>query len=233
MKIESERLTLAGLAALPLLGCNEEPDCSDELASIELPGELPDNGSNPTLLEARWLSSDVLELQFSEPLEALDPLDPIAPARFRVMGWNINTQSYYYSDDCSIYTAYYPIRQGNNYPAELWQAPEDAAVLRLRMNAPVTCATPDDPLTGLLLFYTNDPLTTGNASVRDVEGNQLPDIGPSWALSSMVSCAANYAQGGMQGYYYYYGPYCSGLTNTFSGSFPVLPSILAIPCPGT
>lgn len=228
---DSNRLAFAGLATLPLLGCNEDPDCSAELEAVELPGELPDNGGNPTLMEGRWLSDTVLELQFSAPLEGLSPIDPVDPARFRVMTWSVTTtsSSYYYgNDDCTLYTRYAPIRQ----IAELWQAPEDAAVLRLRMSNPVTCATPDDPLSGLALFYTNDPLSTGNASIRDQEGNQLPDIGPGWALTAMVDCAANYSQPPSSGYYYY-GPYCSGLSNTFNGAFPTLTSLLRIPCPET
>jgi hypothetical protein len=224
---ESDRLALVGLT-IPLLGCpNDRPDCSEELAAVELPGDLPNNGSNPTLLEARWLSDTVLELQFSEPLEALSPIDPVAAARFRVMGWNVTTSlsSYYYSNDCTLYTRYYPIRQ----IAEFWQAPEDAAVLRLRMSNPVACATPDDPNSGLTLFYTNDSLDIGNTSIRDADGNQLPDIGPSWALTAMNDCASNYSQPSSG--YYYYGPYCPGLGNYFTGTFPVLSSMLQIPCP--
>jgi hypothetical protein len=226
---ESDRLALAGLATIPLLGCPEERDCSPQLEGVELPGELPDNGSNPTLLETRWLSDSVLELQFSEPLEALSPLAPIDPARFRVINWSVSNDpgNYYYNAACVLYTSYSPVRQ----IAELWQAPEDAAVLRLRMSNPVACATPDDPNTGLALFYTNDSLVTGNASIRDVDGNQLPDIGPSWALNSMVDCAVNYSQPPSSGYYYYYGPYCAGLSDTVTGTFPVLTSMLQIPCP--
>jgi hypothetical protein len=225
---EPHQLALAGFATVPLLGCPSDPDCSAELDAVELPGDLPDNGGNPTLLEARWLSDSVLELQFSEPLEALSPIDPVAAARFRVMGWNVTTtsNSYYYSnDDCTLYTRYYPIRQ----IAEFWQAPEDPAVLRLRMTTPVACATPDDPLSGLTLFYTNDSLSVGNASIRDAEGNQLPDIGPSWAITAMDGCAGNYSQPSSG--YYYYGPYCPGLNDSVTGAFPVLASMLKIPCP--
>ncbi|MFV8752165.1 hypothetical protein ACNOYE_16580 [Nannocystaceae bacterium ST9] len=236
---EPDRLAFLSLAALPLLGCEpDEPDCRDELDAVELPGELPDNGGNPTLLEARWLATDVLELQFSEPLEALSPVDPISTTRFKVMGWNVSTTVYggYGNDDCTIYTRYYPIRQTTGATvSDLWQAPEDAAVLRLRMSAPVSCATPDDPLTGLALFYVNDPLdlgggVTSSASVRDTAGNQLPDIGPAWAITTMRDCAVYYLSSPGY-YYYYYNQGCNGLRSTVTGSFPVLSSMLSIPCP--
>jgi hypothetical protein len=229
---ETERLALAGFATLPMLGCpGNTPDCGPALEAVELPGTLPDNGDNPTLLEARWLSDTVLELQFSGPLETLSPIDPIDPARFRVMGWNITTNpsGYYYgyNDDCTIYTQYYPIRQ----ISEFWQSPEDASVLRIRMSNPVACATPDDPNSGLTLFYTNDPFsfTTDNNTIRDADGDQLPDIGAGWALVAMKDCAQNYSQPSSG--YYYYGPYCYGLRNTVTGSFPTLATMLQIPCP--
>ena len=237
----SNRLALAGVAALPMLGCKPDAqDCSAEFDAVELPPGLPDNGSNPTLLEARWIANDVLELQFSEALEPLTPIDPIDTGRFRVMGWNISTDgsspyTYYgygnSNDDCTLYTRYYPVRQtSRSVIDDLWQAPEDAAILRIHMSAAVSCTTPDNPLTGLMLVYTNDPLDVGNASVRDLDGNQLPDIGPAWAISAMDACASYYSNP-PSGYYYYYTGTCSGLRATVTGTFPILSSLFEIPCP--
>ncbi len=245
---ESKRFALTAAAGLaPLTGCptDDTPDCSAELDAVELPDALPDNGGNPTLLDARWLSTTVLELQFSEPLEALTPLDPVPTARFRVMGWNLSTDTYNPygynygngNNDCTIYTRYYPVRQTNTaVVVELWQAPEDAAVVRLRMGSPISCTTPDDPHSGLSLFYTNDTLDFGAnggldmTSLRDVEGNPLPDIGPAWALTAMVGCASSYATPPTGTGYYYY-QYCNGLRSTVTGSFPVMTSMVQIPCP--
>lgn len=236
---DTSRLALVG-ALVPLTACAspEEPDCQEAIDAVELPGPPPDNGESPTLIEARWLADDTLELQFSEPLAT--PTEPLAPYRFRVMGWNITTDTYYgyYSyggenDDCTIYTRYYPMRQGGNFPTDLWQAPEDPAILRLRMNGPVACGLPNaSRRTGLALFHTNDPFEGLDApAFEDLDGNLLPDIGPSWAITAMAGCAGSYAQGGSQGYYSYYGPNCYGLTRTVTGSFPMLSSLLEIPCP--
>lgn len=231
----SSRLALVG-ALVPLTGCPdpEGPDCSGELAAVELPDPLEPSDDFPSLVEARWLTSDTLELQFSEPLAT--PGAKLAPHRFRVMGWNLTTTLYSYyggsNDDCTIYTRYFPMRQGGNFPSDLWQAPEDAAVLRLRMNAPVACTTQNGTRTGLALFYTNDPFAGEDApALEDLEGNMLADIGPSWAITAMTDCAPSYAQGGSQGYYYYYGPSCYGLNRNVAGTFPLLPEMLEIPCP--
>jgi hypothetical protein len=229
------RLALVG-ALVPLAGCPdpEPPDCSGEIAAAELPDPPTPSADFPTLVETRWLSADTLELQFSEPLAT--PSEPLAPHRFRVMGWNLTTNIYTYyggsNDDCTLYTQYFPMRQGGNFPADLWQAPEDASVLRLRMNAPVTCTTQSGRRSGLALFYTNDPFANQVApAFEDLDGNMVADIGPSWAITALGDCSESYANGGSQGYYYYYGPNCSQLVRNATGSFPLLDELAEIPCP--
>lgn len=229
----SSRLALVA-ALVPLSACPDpDLDCSSEVAGVELPGPPAQIGDSPVIVEARWLASDTLELQFSEPLAS--PSEPLAPHRFRVMGWNVDTDLYGYGPDtrdCALYTQYFPIRQGGNFPADLWQAPEDPAILRLRMNAPVTCTPPNGGRTGLALFYTNDPFPDQVApAFEDLDGNLVADIGPLWAISAMDDCALAYANGGSQGYYYYYSPSCYGLSRNATGGFAQLDEMLEIPCP--
>ncbi len=222
-----ERLVL-GLAGLALVsGCNEPETCDDEIAATERPTwpEPPDPVGPPAVTSARWLDDEVLELQFSEALEALSGGQAaINPLRFRVLATSLRADAYY---DCSLSTSYYVPRQGYSaiYPIQLWQAPEDAAILRLRMNQSITCgAGPGD---GLMLVYTNNPVADVSASVvRDVDGDPLPDLGPMWAISGLDDCFMNYSSS-----YYYYSGFCGALSRFASGVFPSLDSLADIPCP--
>lgn len=216
------------ISTLGLVACESDP--CDGLRTFDAPPEPnPTTTSPPMVIDGEWIGAGVLELSFSEPLASGTPPDP---SRFAVLGWSATVGangSYYYgggsSDSCYVQTRYGGLGQGyysRASVADVWIAPEDPSLLRLRMSsAGATCRSVNDIVAqGVMLVYTNEPTIAG-AQLLDADGDPVPDLGPSWAVSAWDGCSNSY------GYYY-----CGyALNNTATGHLPALSSLAEIPCP--
>jgi hypothetical protein len=167
----------------------------------------------------------VLELSFSKPLIQNAAPDP---ARFAVLGWAAQVQSYDgYAGPavCYVRTRYSVIGQGSYYYSsstvtDVWVAPEDPKLLRLRMSTTAaTCRTiPDTLADGVMLIYTNGE---GGNLLLDADGDPVPDLGPAWAIQAFDGCS------GVSNYY----NYCNYAFNmTTTGHLPSVTSLAMIPC---
>jgi hypothetical protein len=214
-----------------LVGCEEKDPC-DGLRTFDPPPEPePSDTAPPTLLDGEWIGAGVLELSFSKPLLPGSPPDP---TRFAVVGWSAIVQPYggYYgsgsADSCQSTTRYSMIGVGYYSRAvvtDVWVAPEDPTLLRLRMsNTGADCRTINDIVgEGVMLVYANG----GDAGTQllDADGDPVPDIGPAWAIAAWEPCVGSVSYG------YYYNSCGYALNNSATGQLPAMTSMASIPCP--
>lgn len=209
------------MLGMGLSGCAEDDPC-EGLRTFDPPPEPdPSPTAPPTVIGGEWIGAGVLELSFSKPLQVGNTPDP---ARFAVLSWAAQVRSYDAyagSDVCYVRTRYSPLGlgyYGSSTVTDVWVAPEDPTLLRLRMsNVSATCRTVADTLgDGVMLAYTNGD-DYGNL-LLDAEGDPVPDLGPAWAIPASDSCSQ----------YYYY---CYGLNNTATGHLPAIAELADIPCP--
>lgn len=230
----SSKSLLLGLTGLGLTGCFNR-DCERQVVAAErppAPKPPPIDGSGPPqVIAAQWVDEGVLELQFSEPLEPPDSVDPL---RFVVLVADIDGYKNNYGE-CHVQTAYHlPPTQdsdpdfASSYPASLSLAPDDASRLRLGMNLPLRCS--DGPGAGLMLIYADDPDPhfDSDGVIQDLTGARMLDLGPAWAIEGAVraepdQCSSKHGP--------YYPDYCYMLDNDRADSFPRLDTLLPIPCP--
>jgi hypothetical protein len=217
-----KRLVVSGfglIASAGLAGC-ENADVCEGLRSFDPPPEPdPSPSAPPTVVGGEWIGAGVLELSFSKPLIEGSAPDP---ARFAVISWAAQVQpydSYAGPEICYVRTTYSAIGQGYYYQsttvADVWVAPEDPTLLRLRMSSTAAAcpAVPDTLGDGVMLVYTNGD---GGNLLLDQDGEPVPDLGPAWAIQQLEGCT---------GAYYY----CS-LNQTSTGHLPGLTSLAMIPC---
>ncbi|KIG12532.1 hypothetical protein DB30_01294 [Enhygromyxa salina] len=216
-------------AALGLGGC-ENGDACEGLRTFDAPpAPTTSDTAPPIVLEGEWIGAGVLELQFSKPLAAGNAPDP---DRFAVIGWSAQVQSYsgYQGPDtCYVRTRYAGIGQGYyqvNSVADVWIAPEDPSLLRVRMSSTAaSCrAATDIVADGVLLVYTDGPTDPVTERLLDAEGDPVPDLGPQWAVQQWEICTAN------NNYGYNYCRY--SLSTSVTGHLPALSVLAPIPCPG-
>jgi hypothetical protein len=178
----------------------------------------------PTVIAGEWIGPGILELQFSEGLRSLGPPDP---ARFAILTWMAtfyanNTRSWEpecYAND----TRYGPLYGAGYYSRprvdEVWIAPEDDAILRLRLSTPLLRCSPGgwEPLAeGVMLVYSKGE--AGGTPLLDQSGAPIPSQGPDWAVLRLDECLS------------------AGRSSCVSselvwGYLPLLGSFAAIPCP--
>jgi hypothetical protein len=213
-------ISLIGLVAgVGLVGCKKDP--CEGLHNFDPPREPePSESAPPTVLSGEWIGAGVLELSFSKPLQQGGTPDP---KRFAVVGWAAQVQDYgaYAGGDvCYVRTQYSSIGGGyyqSGSITDVWVAPEDPKLLRLRLSTvSAACRTVPDTLgDGVMLVYTNGD---GGNLFLDEAGDPVPDIGPSWAIQVLDGCVS--------GSYYY----CS-LNQTATGHLPAITTLADIPCP--
>lgn len=206
-----------------LLGC-ENKDACEGLRTFDPPPEPePSSSAPPIVIGGEWIGAGVLELSFSKPLQ--DGAAP-DPARFAVLGWAAQVQSYdaYAGPEvCYVRTQYSALGQGYYGAAaitDVWVAPEDPTVLRMRLSTTsAACRTVPDTLgEGVMLVYTNGD-QAGNL-LLDADGEPVPDLGPAWAITALEGCSSSYYN------------YCSyALNQTSTGHLPSVTSLADIPCP--
>lgn len=216
--------SLIGLVA-GLAGC-ENDDACEGLRTFDPPPEPdPSPSAPPTVIGGEWIGAGVLELSFSKPLTHSAAPDP---ARFAVLGWAAQVQPYgaYAGPDvCYVRTRYSAIGQSYSYYygaatiTDVWVAPEDPTVLRLRMSSTsATCRTVPDTLgDGVMLVYTTGE---GGNLLLDADGEPVPDLGPAWAIQAFDGCS-NSPYGNCSYY----------LNQTSTGHLPSVTSLAEIPCP--
>lgn len=212
--------------ALGLGGCQNQDPC-EGLRTFDPPPEPQSSATAPpTVLDGEWIGAGVLELQFSKPL---DPGTPPDPTRLGVLGWAAQVQDYNYGSpgSCYVRTRYGGLGLGyyqSSSVADVWVAPEDPSILRLRMsNASADCRTvPDTVAEGVMLVYVDGGPSDINR-LFDAEGDPVPDIGPAWAIPQLENCV------GGTTYYYYYNP--CGFYQTATGHLPSITTLADIPCP--
>lgn len=219
--VASATTSLLGLVA-GLAGC-ENPDVCEGLRTFDPPPEPdPSSSAPPTVIAGEWIGAGVLELSFSQPLTPGAAPDP---ARFAVLSWAAQVQPYnaYAGPDvCYVRTQYSALGLGYYSTAtitDVWVAPEDATLLRLRLsNTAATCrSVPDTFGNGVMLVYTNGE---GGNLLLDADGDPVPDLGPAWAVQQLDSCSTSS-----------YG-YCGYSLNQLStGHLPSVNSLADIPCP--
>jgi hypothetical protein len=216
----SKKNAVVGLV-VGLVGC-EGKDVCEGLRNFDPPPEPePSPTAPPIVLDGEWIGAGVLELTFSKPLQEGNAPDP---SRFAVLNWTAQVteyNSYAGSDVCYERTQYALVGvgyYGNASVTDVWIAPDDASVLRLRLsNTAAACRTVPDTLgEGVMLVYTNSE--NGGNLLMDAEGDPVPDLGPAWAIQALDGCV---------GTYYYY----CGLRQTYTGHLPSVTSLADIPCP--
>jgi hypothetical protein len=211
----------AGLVGLA--GC-ENPDACVGLRTFDPPPEpSPSSTALPTVIAGEWIGAGVLEVTFSKPLLSSAAPDP---ARFAVLGWAAQVQPYdaYAGPEvCYVRTRYSEIGGSGYYYSynsasvvDVWVAPEDPTLLRLRLsNVAAACRTiPDTLADGVMLVYTNGE---GGTLLLDEAGDPVPDLGPAWAIQQSDACVGSY--------------YCGSLNQTSTGHLPSVTSLAMIPCP--
>lgn len=233
MRRPSSNPLLLGVAGLGLTGCFDS-DCDKEIAAIPRPSAPDfsniDTSGPPQIVAAEWIDARVLRLQFSEPIEPPESVDPL---RFLVFSADIRAHQYY--DDCTIYTRYHmPPAVGADpdeasFPQSLSLDPDDASLLLLSMDRPLRCM--DGPGAGLMLVYTNNASQALNGVIRDVALTPMKDLGPSWAVeavyyASPTDCSVTYEFGSDDSVW----P-CFQFDAKHPGSFPDVDHLLPIPCP--
>jgi len=220
-------LTTLGAAA-----CTNDDVCEGRRSFEPPPAPEPSPTAPPEVLAGEWIGSGVLELSFSKPLMSSAAPDP---SRFALMSWSALASSYYGysgSDACRQQTqysqfggpSYYYYYQQNAGVADVWIAPEDASILRLRISsAGTTCPTPNGLIeAGLMLVYTNgDDPSVERPRLLDENGDPVPALGPSWAVSAWDNCA-------LQPYSYSCG---FALNAVYQGHLPLTDTLAPIPCP--
>lgn len=236
-----EQPVLASLGvslALGLVACTNSDACAGEQFEAP-PAPDPSPGTPPIVLAGEWLTDGVLELSFSEPLSPSVAPDP---RRFALISWSARVSEYgYYYDygitagsnaSCYQRTSYgWFGRAGYFYGyqvaiADVWIAPEDSSVLRIRLtNTGAQCPNSFGNLEeGLMLAYTGRE-AEGLARLEDADGDPVPSLGPSWALTgggynNWQDCILQ--SGGYCGY---------RLSATYQGHLPLVDSLAPIPCP--
>jgi len=205
------------LGVLSVLGV--APACQAEECSGSFDGPpAPDpSASVPVVLDGEWIGAGVLELRFSAALSTVESPDP---NRFAIVGWSAELAAY---RDCDPVTSYRVIGVGyyGTRVAEVWIAPEDDSILRLRLtNVAARCSIPTNPTgavaSGVMLVYT-DGAQAGPA-LLDGDGDPLSSIGPGWALDRLGSCSSDYC-------------YTSFNRYGAAGHLSALDSLAPIPCP--
>jgi hypothetical protein len=215
-------LGLGGLGTLGIWGC--QSDACEGLRELDLPPEPEASATAPPqVLDGEWIGAGILELQFSKPLSPGTAPDP---ARFAVVGWAVQASDY--SSGCSITTRYSGIGVGYygfSPVADVWVAPEDPTLLRLRMsNLGADCRTINDAFgEGVTLVYADGG--SAGEPLRDANGDLVPDIGPAWAIGPWEGCI------GSGGGYYYYAPCGYSLNSSTTGQLPGFSRLAQIPCP--
>jgi hypothetical protein len=209
------------VATVGLAGC-ENADACEGLRTFDPPPEPdPSPSAPPTVIGGEWIGAGVLELSFSKPLAPSAVPDP---ARFAVLGWaaQVDTyEAYAGPDTCYVRTRYSTIGSGGYYygsasVVDVWVAPEDPTLLRMRMsNVAATCRPVTGTLgEGVMLVYTNGE---GGNLLLDADGEPVPDLGPAWAIQQLDGCGSYY--------------YCGSLNQTSTGHLPAVTSLAMIPCP--
>ncbi|PRQ06349.1 hypothetical protein [Enhygromyxa salina] len=210
-------------AALGLGGCEARDSC-EGLRTFDSPPEpTASDTAPPTVLDGDWIGAGVLELQFSKPLSVGAAPDP---TRFALLGWGAQVQSY--GSSCYVQTRYSALAVGyyRSSVADVWVAPEDPSLLRLRMsNTAAACRTVADIVAeGVLLVYADAQFEGAGPKLLDAEGDAVPDLGPQWAIPRWESCIDDDG--------YYGGYYCGyALNQTAVGHLPALNVLAPIPCP--
>jgi hypothetical protein len=220
--VVTDCLGVIGVAA-GLAGC-ENADVCEGLRTFDPPPEPdPSSSAPPAVIGGEWIGAGVLELSFSKPLMPSAAPDP---ARFAVLGWATEVQPYYgYAgpEGCQMRTSYTVIGGGSYYfvattVADLWVAPEDPTLLRLRMSSTAaTCRSVPDTLgDGVMLVYSNGE---GGNLLLDADGDPVPDLGPAWAIQAFDGCSSGYYN-------------CTYALNQYqTGHLSSVNSFAAIPCP--
>jgi hypothetical protein len=223
--VVTDCLGLIGIVA-GLTGC-ENADACEGLRTFDPPPEPdPSSSAPPTVIAGEWIGAGVLELSFSKPLMPSAAPDP---ARFAVLGWAAQVQPYnaYAGPDvCYVRTRYSVIGGQYSYyyssattVTDVWVAPEDPTLLRLRMSSTAAAcrSVPDTLGDGVMLVYSNGE---GGNLLLDADGDPVPDLGPAWAIQAFDGCSSTYYS------------YCSyALNQTYTGHLPSVNSLADIPCP--
>ena len=206
------------LGALAGAGCNDDP-CAGQRGFEPPPEPAPGPAAPPEVLAGEWIGAGVLELQFSAELGSFGTLDP---SRFALLSWSARAaEGYYDAGVCSLSTSYRAL--GMSYYgyaqssiAEVWLAPEDPTLLRMRLTQPgAQCPNSSVAVAeGLLLTYT--AAAGAGPELRDADGQLVPDLGPQWALDRLDGCFGS--------------GYCLAFYSA-TGHLPALTSLAPIPCP--
>jgi hypothetical protein len=202
------------LGVLSVLGVAPACQAEECSGSFDTPPVPDPSSSVPVVLDGEWIGAGVLELRFSAALSSIESPDP---ARFAILGWSAEFSEY---QDCDPVTAYVSLMVGYYYGAsvaEVWIAPEDDSILRMRLSTVAArCSIPTGSVgSGVMLVYT-DGAQAGPA-LLDSDGAPLASIGPAWALDRMSSCGSGYCFT-----FFNYGA---------NGHLPALDSLAPIPCP--
>jgi hypothetical protein len=196
--------------------------CGDPCADTAfVPPPEPQLGTSitPEVIGGEWIDPGLLELSFSEPLGATGPLDP---RRFAVLSWDVSNEADNSTIEgtCYMNTRYRPLQDGyyqTNGVADVWIAPEDPTLLRLRLRRTTAqcLLTTTSVGSGLMLAYTNSEQEGAGGRLLDELGNPVFDLGPAWASSRLEDCFG-----------------CEYITYTAWGShLPQFASLAQIPCP--
>jgi hypothetical protein len=220
---------LVGVVAALGLGCSEGDDPCEGLRTFD-PPPAPESSDTapPTVLAGEWIGAGVLELQFSKPLAVGSAPDP---NRFALLNWAAQVQSYDNFQGpatCYVRTRYSGLGVGyyqTSSIADVWVAPEDPTLLRLRMSsASASCRAINDTVAeGILLVYVDAIIDPATTRLTDAQGSPVPDIGPQWAIPQWEGCFGTSYNG------YNYCGYVLGQTAT--GHLPALNVLAPIPCP--
>jgi hypothetical protein len=174
-----------------------EPEVCPPCASPKPPAGSPDDRDPPTILGARFVARDRVQLTFSE---ALAPVEAVNPRQFRL------SRAYSMIDSAGAYATaeYYDLAGPAVYDPPLVVVSLDLyddrpEVLALNLSAPVPVELCEDLLAtqtdldamttepgsngrrgrvGVFLHYTS----RGSEGVRDRVNNPLGDLGAEWAL---------------------------------------------------
>jgi hypothetical protein len=224
----SLELGLLGLASALAPGCSEP--CVEQVSLTPPPEPNPGPDDPAIVIDGEWIADDVLELQFSRPLTPTDPLAPLDPGRFAVLGWTTQAPQDYYSGECSELTEYAVVGPGADgrisRPAavvDAWVDAEAPARLRVQLGnaGPICQARYGGTLSrGVTLVYTDGG--TGSGRLTDADGEAVASLGPQWALASWARCL-NYDG--------YAANTCAlELSQSRTGLFPHLAELAPIPC---
>jgi hypothetical protein len=213
---ESATQWVGTLAALGLGSACSNP-CA-EPPFVPPPTPDPSASVSPQVMRGEWIAPGLLELQFSAPLGASGPLDP---NRFAILSWDAAAQPDYAEPGGTCYraTRYRPLRTSYYYRvavADVWIAPEDDTLLRVRLNSSTAqcLLTTVSVGSGIMLAYTNTPDPAAGGLLLDENGNAVFDLGPEWAIENLDQCL------GCDNNYYFADEH-----------LPLFDSLAQIPCP--